>query len=92
MRYLCIRRNYEPIITIREYVAVMNPETYRRLKAIMTKKVIKDITNEILAAADVTDRDKYYETVMKERPRPGRGGLLPGEGEEDLWIRKSSHK
>lgn len=85
MRYLCIRRNYEPIITIGEYVAVMNPETYRRLKAIMTKKVIKDITNEILAAADVTGRDKYYETVMKERPKPGRGGLLPKEKESALY-------
>lgn len=85
MRYVYIERNYEGIITVGEYVAATNLETYRRLKAITTKKAIKDITNEILAAADVTGRDKYYETVMKERPKPGRGGLLPKEKESALY-------
>lgn len=28
---------------------------------------------------------KVLKRIMEERPTPGRGGLLPGEGEERLY-------
>lgn len=46
---------------------------------------VRDVTETVLAAADVENVDKYYFNIMTERPKPGRGGLLPGEGEEVLY-------
>ncbi|NLU09426.1 MAG: hypothetical protein GXW90_00500 [Tepidanaerobacter acetatoxydans] len=45
---------------------------------------LKDVTDRILAAADVSGVDKLYAAVMTERPKGGRGGLLPWEGEDAL--------
>jgi hypothetical protein len=44
-----------------------------------------DITEYVLAAADVFKINKYFQRVMTERPKPGRGGLSPGETEEALY-------
>lgn len=85
MRYVYIERNYEGIITVGEYIEATNPKTYKKLKTIRVKKTIMDITNEVLTAGDVTGRDRYYETIMKERPKPGRGGLLKNEKESVLY-------
>lgn len=45
---------------------------------------LKDVTDRILAAADISGVDKRYQRIMQERPKSGRGGLLPGEKEGDL--------
>ncbi len=88
------------IITIGEYIKIMQPWTYINLKLLcgkllLAEKVIdvtkqiaektRDITEQILAAADVSEIDKQYARIMQERPFPGRGGLLRGEKEEALY-------
>lgn len=85
MKYVYIQINCEAFITVGEYVEVTDPKTYRKLKTIRVKKTTMDITNEVLTAGDVTGRDRYYETIMKERPKPGRGGLLKNEKESALY-------
>lgn len=84
MRYIWIQReDTGPFITIGEYIQATVPEIFMRLCAMLTVGV-RDVTEIVLAAADVDGVDKYYQRIMEERPYPGRGGLLPGEGEEVL--------
>ncbi|WP_422447830.1 hypothetical protein [Thermoanaerobacterium sp. DL9XJH110] len=94
MRYIQIQRKHtESFITIGEYIKITDPVIYDRLITFMAIEIIQkieawkrlsDITNLVLAAADVYGVDKHYQYIMQERPRPGRGGLLPGEGDDAL--------
>jgi len=85
LRYAYIqRKEYEPLGTIGEYIQLTAPEVFVKLWAIAAMVKTRDVTELVLAAADVAGIGKYYHRIMTERPHPGRGGLLPGEGEEAL--------
>ena len=85
MKYTRIqRRSTEEFITIGDYIQQSQPSIFQELYW-KFKLYVKDVTELILTAADVRGADKQYQHLMQERPRPGRGGLLPGEKEEDLY-------
>ena len=85
MKYTRIqRRSTEEFITIGDYIQQSQPSIFHELYW-KFKLYVKDVTELILTAADVRGADKRYQHLMQERPRPGRGGLLPGEKEEDLY-------
>ncbi len=85
MKYTRIqRRSTEEFITIGDYIQQSQPSIFQELYW-KFKLYVKDVTELILTAADVRGADKRYQHLMQERPRPGRGGLLPGEKEEDLY-------
>ncbi len=67
------------LITIGEYIQLTAPEVFVKLRAIAAMVKTRDVTELVLAAADVVGIGKYYHRIMTERPHPGRGGLLPGE-------------
>ena len=82
MKYTRIqRRDYGEFVTIGEYIKEQQPNILQKLYRGFR---LKDVTELILAAADVSGRDKQYQYLMQERPKSGRGGLLPGEGEDAL--------
>ncbi len=84
MRYIQIARKSQSIMTIGEYLKEEQPKIYiQLLKSIRTKRKI-DVTERVLAAADVAGALKKYKYIMEERPKGGRGGLLKGEKEEKL--------
>lgn len=84
MKYIRIQyENNTNFITIGEYIQQNQPNIFQKIY-LKFKLYVKDVTEQILAAADISGADKHYRNVMQERPRPGRGGLLPGEGGEDL--------
>ena len=84
MKYTRIQReDTGSFITIGEYIQATAPKIFMRLCVMLTVRV-RDITEAVIAAADVDSVDKYYKRIMQERPKPGRGGLLPGEGDEAL--------
>jgi len=83
MRYIQMARKSQNIITIGEYIHQRQPKVFKVLYK-RFKLHLKDVTELILVAADISGADKQYQYLMQERPRPGRGGLLPGEKEEDL--------
>lgn len=87
MKYIRIQyKNSAGIITFGEYVKEQQPRIYiQLLKFVKTKKKKIDVTEKVLFAADVSGKDNYYKYIMQERPKGGRGGLLPWEKEEDLW-------
>jgi len=76
-------KNNTGFITIGEYIQQLQPNIFRQLR-LKFKLYIKDVTDLVLASADIAGRDKYYKSIMQERPKPGRGGLLPGEKEGEL--------
>ena len=79
MKYTRIqRRTTENFITIGEFLQESQPNILQKLYRGFR---LKDVTELILAAADVSGRDKQYQYIMQERPHSGRGGLLPEEGE-----------
>ena len=87
MKYIQIQRSsYEGIITIGEYLKLRQLNTYIALHLMMREmsKRSKDVTEQVIAAADVSGVYKHYARIMQERPLPGRGGLLPGEKEDVL--------
>lgn len=77
------RRIAEDFITIGDYIHYSQPSIFKKLYR-KFKLYIKDVTAIITAAADISGKDKHYASVMTEQPKSGRGGLLPGEKEEDL--------
>jgi len=79
------RKEHEPFITIGEYIQLTAPEVFVKLLAFAAMIKARDVTELVLAAADVAGIGKYYHRITTERPHPGRGGLLPGEGEEALY-------
>ena len=84
MRYIQMARKSQNIITIGEYIHQRQPKVFKILYK-RFKLHLKDITELILVAADISGADKQYQYLMQERPKGGRGGLLPGEKEEELW-------
>ena len=85
MKYTRIqRRDYGEFVTIGEYIKERQPNIFQKLYR-KFKLYVKDVTELILTAADVRGVDKRYQYLMQERPKPGRGGLLPWEKEEELW-------
>lgn len=85
MRYIQLQRKSQSIMTIGEYLKEEQPKIYiQLLKFIKTKRKV-DVTDKVLVAADVTGIHKKYKYIMEERPKGGRGGLLPWEKEEELW-------
>jgi len=87
LRYAYIqRKQHEPIGTIGEYIQLTAPEVFVKLLAFVGMEKVRDVTELVLAAADVAGIGKYYHRIMTERPYPGRGGLLPGENEEALTF------
>ena len=84
MKYTRIqRRDYGEFVTIGEYIKEQQPNIFQELYR-KFKLYIKDVTDRILAAVDVSGRDKQYQYIMQERPHSGRGGLFPGEKENAL--------
>jgi len=74
----------EALITVGEYIRQLQPDIFRFLCQ-KFNICAKDIKQQIIAAVNIVERDKQYARIMQERPKPGRGGLLPGEGEDALW-------
>ena len=85
MRYIQMARKSQSIMTIGEYLKEEQPKIYMQFVNFMKTKRKIDVTERVLAAADVTGALKKYKYIMEERPKGGRGGLLPWEKEEDLW-------
>lgn len=84
MKYTQIqRRDYGEFVTIGEYIKERQPNIFQKLYW-KFKLYVKDVTELVLTAADISGTDKQYQYLMQERPKPGRGGLLPGEKEGDL--------
>lgn len=81
MKYTRIQRtNTEEFITIGEYIQETEPNTYVKLNISKTLipfntavvsawSKLKDVTEQIIAAADVSRKDKQYARIMQERPR-----------------------
>jgi len=84
MRYIQMARKSQNIITIGEYIHQRQPKVFKVLYK-RFKLHLKDVTELILVAADISGADKQYQYLMQERPKGGRGGLLPWEKEEELW-------
>ena len=84
MRYIQMARKSQSIMTIGEYIQQRQPKVFTILFK-RFKLHLKDVTELILVAADISGADKQYQYLMQERPKPGRGGLLPWEKEEELW-------
>ena len=84
MRYIQMARKSQSIMTIGEYIQQRQPKVFTILFK-RFKLHLKDVTELILVAADISGADKQYQYLMQERPKGGRGGLLPWEKEEDLW-------
>ena len=84
MRYIQMARKSQNIITIGEYIQQRQPKVFTILFK-RFKLHLKDVTELILVAADISEADKQYQYLMQERSKPGRGGLLPWEKEEELW-------
>lgn len=93
MRYTKIKRDEsEGFITIGEYIFKTDPETFRQLYRTYLKKYgigqyLSKLMNEFCSIMVTFTRNmtEQVKQLMTERPKPGRGGLLPGEAEEDLW-------
>lgn len=85
MKYTRIQRRItEEFITIGEFLQESQPNILQKLYRGF-RLYVKDVTELILTAADVRGADKQYQHLMQERPRPGKGGLLPEEGEKNLY-------
>ena len=84
MRYLHLQRRSKAFISMGAYIKEKQPEIFALLLKYIIVKAKKDITERVLVAADVSGKDRFYRSIMEERPKGGKGGLLPGEKEE-LW-------
>jgi hypothetical protein len=78
------RRDYGEFVTIGEYIKERQPNIFQELYYGF-QLYVRDVTELILTAASISGRDKQYQYLIQERPKSGRGGLLPGEGEENLY-------
>jgi len=86
MRYIQMARKSQSIMTIGEYLKEEQPKIYIQLLTFIKTKRKVDVTDKVLVVADVAGIHKKYKYIMEERPKGGRGGLLPGEKEEDLYA------
>ena len=69
MIYKFRRRDAQPFLTIGELIADKHPELYRALQ----HHLLRDVTDSVLAPAELTGKELYYAAIMQERPKPGRG-------------------
>jgi len=70
MKYKILLREVKPFLTLGELIADKHPELYRALQHHLTR----DVTNSVLAPAELRGEELYYAAIMEERPKPGRGG------------------
>lgn len=92
MKYTRIQReDIGSFITIGEYIFETDPETFTLLCTTYLgisgfvkegQKLVKAFT--IFCEKIQNISHEMIERLMKEPPKPGRGGLLPGEGDEAL--------
>lgn len=69
MKYTRIqRRSTEEFITIGDYIQQSQPSIFQKLYW-KFKLYVKDVTELVLTAADISGKDKRYERIMQERPR-----------------------
>ena len=86
MRYTKINRDeYEGFITIGEYTLKKDPETFKQLHRTYLMKDIEQYLSNTMDESWPILATFQVKQLMTERPKPGRGGLLPWETEEDLW-------
>lgn len=84
MRYIQIHYRRYLFITIGEYVQIQQPAIYKKLNGKKPKIPNKKDVTELILQSDISGADRYIRNIMTEKPKGGRGGLLPGEKEEDL--------
>jgi hypothetical protein len=70
MTYKFRRREARPFLTLGELVQDKHPELYRALQ----HHLPRDVTDSVLAPAELRGEELYYAAIMQERPKPGRGG------------------
>ncbi len=70
MTYKFRRRDAQPFLTIGELIADKHPEIFFEL----AHRCFTDVTDVVLAPAELTGKELYYAAIMQERPKPGRGG------------------
>ncbi len=70
MTYKFRRREARPFLTIGEFIADKHPELWQALQYHLPR----DVTDIILAPAELRGEELYYAAIMQERPKPGRGG------------------
>lgn len=101
MKYTWIQReDTKSFITVGEYVFETDPETFVQLCRIYLgigniamvyehlRKAFCDFYGKMQTISGnlIKNLTKgYIERIMTERPKPGRGGLLPWETEEALY-------
>jgi hypothetical protein len=87
MRYTKINRvEYEGFITIGEYTLKKDPETFKQLqRTYLMKHDIGQYLSKQMDESWPILATFQAKQLMTERPKPGRGGLLPLETEADLW-------
>ena len=86
MRYARIKRyEYEGFITIGEYTLKKDPETFKQLHRTYLMKDIEQYLSKQMNKSWPILATFQVKQLMTERPKPGRGGLLPWETEADLW-------
>lgn len=96
MRYTKIKRDeFEGFITIGEYIFKTDPETFKQLHRtyLIRHDIEQYLSNPLdeswpILATFTRNMTKQITQLMTERPKPGRGGLLPWETEADLWGEK----
>jgi hypothetical protein len=85
MRYLrLIRKSEQKFVTIGDYIEINQPEIYEKLlhwKKTSREAKAKDITEQVLQASKA---EGYWAKIQSERPKPGRGGILPWEKEVEF--------
>ncbi len=69
MIYKFRRRDVQPFLTLGELIADKHPELYRALQ----HHLPRDVTDSVLAPAELRGEELYYAAIMEERPKPGRG-------------------
>ena len=87
MRYTKINRvEFEGFITIGEYIFKTDPETFKQLhRTYLMKHDMEQYLSNTMGESWPVLATFQVKQLMTERPKPGRGGLLPWETEEDLW-------
>lgn len=86
MRYTKIKRDeYEGFITIGEYIFKTDPETFKQLHRTYLMKDTEQCLSKSMNESWLILATFQAKQLMTERPKPGRGGLLPWETEADLW-------
>ena len=86
MRYTKIKRDeFEGFITIGEYIFKTDPETFKQLQRTYLMKDIEQYLSKQMNKSWPILATFQAKQLMTERPKPGRGGLLPWETEKDLW-------